>query len=121
MSNTILLERVGRASFVATLILWLCTAPAQAEVFALSDEDWARPPTGERVLQLPAIKRAAQYWSQDTSRRILIYHPGDAKSTRWAAELNDWLVALGINSDRLSLRIGSEPGQLLIEVLSNTK
>ena len=88
------------------LIMLISMAVSSAEsVQVITAEDWARPRSGESLVQMPALKRTVRdYLDQKSSRNadrgqhIFIRHPRGEEGILWAEELRGWLVALGIPS-----------------------
>ncbi len=88
------------------LVMLICTAVSSAEsVQIITADDWARPRSGELLVQMPVLKRAVRdYLNRKGShndaggQRILIRHPRGEDGDLWAEELRGWLVALGIPS-----------------------
>lgn len=84
------------------LIMLICTAASAAEsVEILAADEWARPRTGESLVQMPALKRTVRDYlvqNDQSGRRIVIRHPRGEEGVLWAEELRGWLVALGIPS-----------------------
>lgn len=73
--------------------------PVARPVEIITAEDWARPRTGESLVQMPALTRTVRGYLGDNRRqRILIRHPRGEEGVLWAEELRGWLVALGIPS-----------------------
>ena len=98
------------------LIMLICTAVSAAgSVQIITADEWARPRSGESLVQMPALKRTVRdYLSQNDrgGQRILIRHPRGEEGVLWAEELRSWLVALGIPSADIavspeSTRIGA--------------
>ncbi len=91
---------------LSLLIMLISMAVCSAEsVQVISAEDWARPRSGESLVQMPALKRTVRdYLSQKGNQndqrrqRISIRHPRGEEGVLWAEELRGWLVALGIPS-----------------------
>ena len=86
------------------LLLMLVSAPAAwAEtVQVITADDWARPRSGESLVQMPALKRTVREYLDEgdgRERRIVIRHPRGEEGVLWAEELRGWLIALGIPSD----------------------
>lgn len=82
--------------------------------FTLSADDWARPRSGETIVGFQALRDMAAIWSaneQGSSNAegstIEIRYPGGDEGGLWAGELADWLVALGIPSNRIQLTPGN--------------
>mgnify|MGYP000205168487 CR=1 FL=1 len=64
--------------------------------FIVTAADWARPRSGEYVVQLPAVRGAMQALDRVAGSFLLIRFPGGEDGTLMAHELKDWLVALGL-------------------------
>ena len=89
------------------LIMLICMAVSSAEsVQIITADDWARPRSGESLVQMRALKRTVRdYLSQNDEggQRILIRHPRGEEGVLWAEELRGWLVALGVPSADISV------------------
>jgi len=108
----VMLRRMIRG--LPLLIMLICTAANSAEsVEIITADEWARPRSGESLVQMPALKRTVRdYLGQSSGRnagqngghsdrrgqRILIRHPRGEEGVLWAEELRGWLIALGIPS-----------------------
>jgi hypothetical protein len=71
------------------------------DVEIIAADDWARPRSGESLVQMPALKRTLRDYlaeRQQNGTRIVIRHPRGEEGVLWAEELRGWLVALGIPS-----------------------
>lgn len=93
-------------------LLALISAPlALAEtVQIITASDWARPRSGESLVQMPALKSIVrEYLGEDQhgGRRIVIRHPRSEEGVLWAEELRSWLVALGIASEHIMVSAAS--------------
>lgn len=104
------------------LLVFLISSSAQAaDSWTLSAAEWSRPRSGEAVLAMEPVAEAVRAWqaadaATGTSRLQLLY-PGGEEGSLWAAELHDWLVALGIPPGAIELVAGGEAGQLEIRLL----
>jgi hypothetical protein len=99
-----------RCLFLACLLL---ASPVAAEPRFVTAAEWAQPRTGAALMQHPALAQAVQAL-QDGQRLQLLY-PGGDEGSLWARELQAWLVALGLSSQRIELLPGS-PREDAIEV-----
>ena len=94
---------LGRMIRGLPLLIILVFSPVSSaeSVQIITADDWARPRSGESLVQMPALQRTVRdYLSQSDERgqRILIRHPRGEEGVLWAEELRSWLVALGIPS-----------------------
>ena len=101
------------------LIMLICTVGYSAEsVEIITADQWARPRSGNSLVQMPALKRTVrdylgQVGDQNDGRsgsrntrggqRILIRHPRGEEGVLWAEELRAWLIALGIPSNDIAM------------------
>lgn len=102
------------------VLLGTLVFPLQAaeSPFLLSYAQWAVPRQGEALRAMPALRHAMDELRDRPAGRLLIRHPGGEQGVLWAHELQSWLVALGVGSQRIELRPGSpEPTALSLEVV----
>lgn len=80
----------------------------------ITQEDWSEPRSGARMIQLPAVSKAVNYWMIDRKQRnINLLHANTEAGQSWALELHDWLVALGVPSSAIKLRAQMKQQNLL--------
>lgn len=108
------MQRLWRPLACAMLVS--ITAPALASGWTLDAATWARPRSGPAVLTMPPLPAVVDAWSNRPGDRIVIRYPGGEGGEVWAAELRDWLVALGLPGQRIDLAGGGEPDQLTIAI-----
>jgi hypothetical protein len=99
-----------------TILALLAAAPAQATDCTLSADDWARPRSGDMVLSLPAVATCVRAWQLGPQQRLVLIHAPGESGALWAAELRDWLVALGVPSSQIDLRAVGSEAELLVRV-----
>ena len=93
---------------LAVLMCITVSVDAAEHAFTINVDEWARPRSGERIIEFQALQNLSSVWSQTTSGSIIeIYYPGGDEGMLIAKELNNWLVALGIASSHIRLRSGS--------------
>ena len=98
-----------RAGFALLLLLLFSSAGASsARIFNLSADEWARPRSGEVIPQFAPVRAAEAYWNRGSDAIVVIRHPGEDSGELWAAELRDWLITLGVPSDYIRLRAGTQ-------------
>ncbi len=96
------------------LLTWFLDAGAAQVITAA---DWARPRSGDALVAEPALAASVDALLATPDSILLIRHPGGDEGALWASELEAWLVALGIASDRIERVPGSRSGdQLELEV-----
>jgi hypothetical protein len=79
----------------------------QDNAFTITAEQWEATRTGESVMSLAAIRQVVSEWLQDTTNKIEMSYPGGEEGEFWVHELSDWLISLGIPSERLIRSPGS--------------
>lgn len=102
---------------VAALAGLLCAGAARAEDCAVSAEEWSRPRSAAMVVALPGVRACVARWHGTPGDRLVIVHAPGEEGALWAAELRDWLVALGVPSARILLRAtGDDVDRVLIRI-----
>ncbi len=95
--------------------LYAATAPLLLDASA-----WARPRSGQALLQMPVLRQAVAALGQDG--RLVIHHPPGEDGVVWADQLAHWLVALGVPSGRIaSVGDGGRDDALLLQIDHNPK
>lgn len=93
---------------ICVLLLMLSPAfEALGETWEISAAEWARPRHGTWLLQQPALSAAVKQIQQNPASVLQIRYPGGDEGVLWAEELQSWLVALGLESDRIERVPGS--------------
>ena len=93
-------------SFIQPLIMLLLLAvcaTAQAEQqFVLTEEEWSRPRSATVVKSYPAMQKTVQAWLLNPRKQsIELRYPGGEEGSLWAEEIKDWLISMGIPSNKL--------------------
>lgn len=96
---------------------WLgCSFPARATEYIARDE-WPDIQRGIQVTQYPKLAAIVNRFDRTPGSGIVILYPGGEAGHRWATEIRDWFVALGVPSGSIALRPGSGvPGSLALDV-----
>lgn len=87
---------------------------ANADVFEVSAEQWARPRSGERIVAFTSLQYLVRRLDERASTVVTIRYAGGDEGLLWAEELRGWLVALGIPGDRMRLRTGLQVQDRLV-------
>ncbi len=90
------------------LLISFSAGASTARIFNLSADEWARPRSGEMIPQFGPVRAAVAYWGRGSDAIVVIRHPGEDSGELWAAELRDWLITLGVPSDYIRLRAGTQ-------------
>ena len=70
-------------------------------------EQWEIARSGESILLLPVLNQTVNAWLRDKQKKIEIQYPGGEEGEFWVQELTDWLVSLGVPSNRMVIVPGS--------------
>lgn len=71
---------------------------------------------GETIVTLPGLLAVMQQVVQQPGSGVALHYPEDEQGEAWADELRDWLVALGLASNRIQLTPGSNAGVINISL-----
>jgi hypothetical protein len=93
---------------IFALLLMLSPAfQAFGETWEITATEWARPRHGDWLVTQPALVAAIEQLQQTPSSHLEIRYPGGDEGVLWAEELQAWMVALGVASDRIERVPGS--------------
>lgn len=70
---------------------------------------WMMPRDAHRVMQDPVITQAVKMLIAEPESYLELHYPDGEMGELWGQELQAWLVALGIVSDRIELQISLTP------------
>jgi len=73
----------------------------------LNAEQWELARSGESMLAVPILNKVAVSWLKNRDKIIEIQYPGGEEGEFWVQELMDWLVALGIPTEKMLPTPGS--------------
>lgn len=79
----------------------------------ISAQEWAQPRHGEWLVRQPALVGAMAQLQQSSQSHLQIRYPGGDEGVLWAEELQSWLVALGLASNRIELVPASRKADLI--------
>ena len=114
------LLKVDKAAAVVTAaVLLIASAPLPAADM-ITRAEWPRLRQGVNVMQIPVLQRLVGDFEQSDGGRIVIRYPGGDRGDAWAADLRDWLVALGISSRHISLEPGSGIPETMVVYVEKT-
>jgi len=109
VKNTANSDKVATSSSVdaAQVSTVVSERSASASEWVIKAEQWELVRDGESILALPALNTLVNNWLKDKDKLIEVQYPGGEEGEFWVHQLIDWLVALGIPSDRLVTVRGS--------------
>jgi hypothetical protein len=64
-------------------------------------------------MSLPVLSDVINHWLEDRQKLIEIQYPGGEEGEFWVQELSDWLVSLGVPSNRMIIVPGSGSGDMI--------
>jgi len=109
--------RSGLLMGATMLVCLLFSSLVIAESWSLDIEEWSRPRSGETVLSMQPVSKAVYHLHGEEGSRLELVYPGGEQGELWAAELKDWLVALGVDVDVIEIHPGApSEHQLLLRV-----
>lgn len=93
-----------RALLFLLLAATAATTAASSPLY-LTAVEWAQPRNGLSITRYPALSQAMA--ELQDGQRLQLRYPGGDEGSLWAHELQAWLVALGLSSQRIELLPGS--------------
>lgn len=125
MNGSVVKRNVGscvRLAIMAAAVWTACSAAGAAPApnsWILSAEAWAVPRQAETILAMPPMAAAVRALLATSQGRLVITYPATEEGGLWGSELRDWLVSLGIDSDRIQLQAASSSAkQINLSVLA---
>lgn len=112
-----------RMSILSRIFLLLVVSfPVCAEtVWTLEAADWARPRHGEWLATHPPLVAAIDKLQKTPHSILQLRYPGGDEGSLWVGELQAWLVALGLESERIETLPGSSvEGAIQLEVVTGS-
>jgi len=79
----------------------------ESKGWVLHAEQWELARSGESILLLPVLNQLIKTWLLEKHKKIEVQYPGGEEGEFWVQELTDWLVSLGIPSNRMVIIPGS--------------
>lgn len=117
------MSRNNVSSFIVitALLSLLAAAPgfaASASSWELKASEWSRPRSATAVLAMAPVANAVRAWHEavaqgDDNARLQLLHASGEEGGLWAAELRDWLIALGVAPAAIELAPAGVPADRL--------
>lgn len=109
--------RAFRLALLAGMSALTLTAWAN-DTYTVGPELWDRPRSGSVVAEQPAVKQAVNAYLARPGARLVIHHAAGQEPLLQVEELRAWLIALAVETGRVSLSRDLKPGEpLKIEVI----
>jgi hypothetical protein len=106
---------------IKTLLALLLFSPFLVygdESWQITALEWAQPRHGEMLVRQPALAATIGRLQQQPQARLRIRYPGGDEGVLWAEELQAWLVALGLASNRIERIPGSSKADtIMLEIV----
>lgn len=102
-------DKISTVMFRIFAFLLMLSSAFQAfgETWEITASEWARPRHGDWLVHQPALAAAIEQFQHTSTSRLEIRYPGGDEGVLWAEELQAWMVALGVASDRIERVPGS--------------
>lgn len=98
-------------------LLLLLALPSMAQTLTLPGEFWQAPRTGQAVRDEPRLQQAVAAYVQSEHVRLRLHHQKRDESTAQAEELRGWLIALGVEAERIELADDNPHNLIQIEMM----
>ncbi len=102
-----------KTNFLIFLVLLVPVAVYGESSWEISAQEWAQPRHGDWLVHQPALAGAIAQLQQQPDSHLQVRYPGGDEGVLWAEELQSWLVALGLASNRIELVPGSSKADLI--------
>lgn len=90
--------------------------PVYADSVEITTDQWARPRSGERIVEFDALRNVVDYLDRYPKSVVTIRHASGYEGLLWAEELRGWFVALGVDGNRIVLRTGLlQPDRIVLD------
>lgn len=99
------------------LLACLLAAPSLAQTIAVPGEFWLSPRSGQAVRAEPKLQQAFSIYLQSDTVRLRLHHQKRDESTAQAEELRGWLIALGVEAERIELADDNTLNLIQIEMM----
>jgi len=102
-------------------VLWAMLAglwvmPAGAQTFDVPSELWLMPRSGQTVRDNAQLQRALAVYFQLVQPRVRLHYRKSDEAAAQAEELRGWLIALGIDAERIDLVEDNPAGPIKLEI-----
>ena len=95
-------------------------APVTLLEMPLRYQDWPQQRSARAVLELGPVRAVLSVFSEDGGQNVIVRHPGGDGGNAWAHEFREWLVALGVPSQFITLEPGSGRADRLMILVEAT-
>ena len=103
--------------WVIVASLWI--APCSAQTFELSSEFWQAPRSGQAVRDNPQLQQALTAYFKWPQAQVRLHHQKRDEISAQAEELRGWLIALGIEAERIELIEDNPAEPIKLEIMES--
>lgn len=101
------------------IVLGLISISATAQSFDVPQELWLTSRSGQAVCSNAQLAKAFEFYFQLAKPRVRLHHHKRDESSAQAEELRGWLIALGIDANRIELVQDSPTDKLTLDITDN--
>lgn len=102
---------------VGIMLALFLIAPGMAQTFTLPLEFWLAPRSGQAVRAEPQLQQVLTAYLQSERARIQMHHQKRDDSIAQAEELRGWLIAMGVEADRIELTDDNPLDTIKLEIM----
>ena len=99
------------------MIALILAAPSLAQTFTVPGEFWQAPRSGQTVRAEPQLQRAFAAYLKTERTRLRLHHQKRDESIAQAEELRGWLIALGVEAERIEMADDNPLNTLQLEIM----
>lgn len=99
------------------MLITLLAVPGMAQTFAVPGEFWQAPRSGQAVRAEPQLQLAFAAYLQSERARLRLHHQKRDESIAQAEELRGWLIALGVEAERIEMVDDNPLNAIKIEIM----
>ena len=101
------------------MLVGLWVMPTGAQTFDVPPELWLMPRSGQAVRDNAQLQRALAVYFQLAQPRVRLHYRKSDEAAAQAEELRGWLIALGIDADRIDLLEDNPADPIKLEITEN--
>lgn len=83
--------------------------------------EWPDEESADAILQIPQIRRAVAKLLKSENAELIIRYPGGDAGNRWALDLHENLISLGIESKYIVLEPGSGIEETMLVIVAEKR
>ena len=101
--------------WVMIALFW--TTPSHAQNFVLATDFWLAPRSAQTVRVQPQLQQALTAYLKTDQARLRLHHQKRDESIAQAEELRGWLIALGVEAERIELTDDNPVNAIKLEIM----